>query len=102
MCIIQSRASDSLQVRLRNPSQTCFDVKQAARFQRVSRADLTPSVLRRNRQTETHLVLRLKPRNRHGDFDAPNHQTKAVGFETQTEKTLHHLDFEAQPRNPRS
>jgi hypothetical protein len=24
----------------------------------------------RNRQTEAHLVLRVKPRNRHGDFEA--------------------------------
>jgi hypothetical protein len=36
----------------------------------VSRADLPPSVLWRNRQTEVCLVLRLKPRNRRGDFEA--------------------------------
>jgi hypothetical protein len=35
----------------------------------VSRADLPPSILWRNRQTETCLVLRPKPRNRHGDFE---------------------------------
>jgi hypothetical protein len=35
----------------------------------VSHADLPPSVLWRNRQTEAHLVLRPKPRNHHGDFE---------------------------------
>jgi hypothetical protein len=69
-----------------NPSQTCFDAKQAARFRCVSRADLPPSVLRRNRQTKAHLVLRPKPRNRRGDFEASNHQTKAAGFEAHTGK----------------
>jgi hypothetical protein len=69
-CTTRSRASVSLQARLGNPSQTCFDVKQAARSRRVSRADLPPSVLWRNRQTEAHLVLRVKPRNRRGDFEA--------------------------------
>jgi hypothetical protein len=33
-------------------------------------ADLPPSVLWRNRQTEACLVLRPKSRNRRGDFDA--------------------------------
>jgi alkanesulfonate monooxygenase SsuD/methylene tetrahydromethanopterin reductase-like flavin-dependent oxidoreductase (luciferase family) len=36
----------------------------------MSHADLLPLVLWRNRQTEAHLVLRRKPRNRHGDFEA--------------------------------
>jgi hypothetical protein len=36
----------------------------------VSRADLPPSVLLRNRQTEVCLVLRPKPRNHHSDFEA--------------------------------
>jgi hypothetical protein len=36
----------------------------------MSRADLPLSVLWHNRQTEACLVLRLKPRNCHGDFDA--------------------------------
>jgi hypothetical protein len=35
----------------------------------VSHANLSPSVLLRNRQTEDCLVLRSKPRNRHGDFE---------------------------------
>jgi hypothetical protein len=43
---------------------------QAARSRRMSRADLPPSVLWRNRQTEAHLVLRPKPKNRRGDFEA--------------------------------
>jgi hypothetical protein len=50
--------------------QTCFHVKQTARSQRVSHADLPLSVLWRNRQTESHLVLRRKPRNRHSNFEA--------------------------------
>jgi hypothetical protein len=63
------RASASLQVRLGDPSQTCFNAKQAARSRCVSRADLHSSILWRNRQTESHLVLRPKPRNRSGDFE---------------------------------
>jgi hypothetical protein len=35
----------------------------------VFHADLPLSVLWRNRQTESCLVLRLKPRNRHDDFE---------------------------------
>jgi hypothetical protein len=48
-CTTCRHTSASLQARLRNPSQTCFHAKQAARSQRVSRADLPPSVLWRNR-----------------------------------------------------
>jgi hypothetical protein len=36
----------------------------------MSHTDIPPSVLWRNRQTEAHLVLRPKPRNRRGDFEA--------------------------------
>jgi hypothetical protein len=36
----------------------------------VSRTDLSPLILWRNRQTEVCLVLRPKPRNCHGDFEA--------------------------------
>jgi hypothetical protein len=85
-CTTRSRASASLQDRLGNPSQTCFDAKQAARSRRVSRANLPPSVLWCNRQTEAHLILRHKPRNRRGDFKDPNHQIRAVSFEAQTKK----------------
>jgi alkanesulfonate monooxygenase SsuD/methylene tetrahydromethanopterin reductase-like flavin-dependent oxidoreductase (luciferase family) len=35
----------------------------------VSRIDLPPSILWHNWQTEAHLILRLKPKNHHGDFD---------------------------------
>jgi hypothetical protein len=69
-CSTHRRASASLQTRLGNPSQTCFHTKQAARSQRVSRADLPLSVLWHNRQTEACLVLRPKPRNRRSDFEA--------------------------------
>jgi hypothetical protein len=65
-----SRASNSLEVRLGNPSLTSFHVKQAARSQCVSRADLLPSVLWRNQQTEASLVLRPKPRNHRDDFES--------------------------------
>jgi hypothetical protein len=51
-----------------NPSPTCFQVKQVARSRRVSCAALHPSILWRNRQTITHLVLKPKPRNRHDNF----------------------------------
>jgi hypothetical protein len=51
-------------------------MEQAARSQRVSRANLAPSVLWRNRQTAAHLVLRPKPRNRRGDFEAQINKPK--------------------------
>jgi hypothetical protein len=44
-------------------------MKQVAKSRRVSRTDLHLSVLWRNQQTEVHLVLRNKPRNRRGDFE---------------------------------
>jgi hypothetical protein len=69
-CTTRRRVSASLQARLENPSQTCFHAKQAARSRRVSHADLLPMILWRNRQTEAHLVLRLKPRNRRDDFES--------------------------------
>jgi hypothetical protein len=69
-CTTHRRVSASLQVRLRNPSQTCFHMKQTTRSRRVSHADLPPSVLWYNRQTEVYLILRPKSKNRHGDFDA--------------------------------
>jgi hypothetical protein len=62
----------------------------------------------RNRQTEAHLVLRPKPRNRHGDFEAqitkptlpvlrpkPG-ETVATSFESKLEKTVA-AGFEAKP-----
>jgi hypothetical protein len=36
----------------------------------MSCADLPPLILCRNRQTESHLILRHKPKNYHGDFEA--------------------------------
>jgi hypothetical protein len=70
MCTTRHRASASLEARLGNSSPTYFHMNQAARSQRVSRADLHPSILWRNRQTEARLVLRPKPRNRRGNFEA--------------------------------
>jgi hypothetical protein len=69
-CTIRRHTSASLQARLRNPSQTCLHVKKAARSRRVSHADLPPLVLWRNRELEAHLVLKPKPRNCRGDFEA--------------------------------
>jgi hypothetical protein len=57
-------------------------------------------ILWRNRQTEDHLVLRSKPRNRRGDFEAQITKTVAAGFETQIGKPSQNLGFEAQSRNP--
>jgi hypothetical protein len=61
--------------------------QQAARSRHVSRADLPPSVLWRNRQTKTPLVLRPKLRNRRGDFEAQITKPVAAGFEAQTGKS---------------
>jgi hypothetical protein len=83
-----------------------------------------PSILWHNRQTITHLVLRPKLRNHHGDFICqiikpwyailrpklgnPNElfcgqttRTVATSFETKPGETVD-LDFEAKPRNSRS
>jgi hypothetical protein len=107
-CSTRRRTSASLRARLGNPSQTCFHAKQAARSQRVSRADLPPSILWHNRQTEAHLVLRHKPRNRRGDFEAqitkpglpvlrPKPlETVATSFEAKPAKTVA-AGFEANP-----
>jgi hypothetical protein len=69
-CTTHRRASVSLKARLKKPSVTCFHVKQTARSQRVSCTILPPSVLWHTWQTEACLVLRPKPRNRRGDFEA--------------------------------
>jgi hypothetical protein len=70
MCTTRSRTSSSLKARLGNPSVICFQVKQAARSRRMSHIILPLSVLYCNQQTVIHLVLRLKPINRHEDFKA--------------------------------
>jgi hypothetical protein len=44
-CTTRIHASTSLEVRLGNHSLTGFQVKQATRYRRVSRADLPPSIL---------------------------------------------------------
>jgi hypothetical protein len=85
-CTTRRRASTSLQARLGNPSQACFHAKQAARSRHVSHADLPPSVLWCNQQTEACMVLRPKPRNHRGDFEAQITKPVAAGFEAQTGK----------------
>jgi hypothetical protein len=97
-CTTHRRASASLQARLGNPSQTYFHAKQAARSRCVSRADLPSSVLWRNRQTKAHLVLRPKPKNHRGDFEAKITKLELPVLRPNRE-TLHHLGFEAQLRN---
>jgi hypothetical protein len=89
----------------------------------MSHAVLAPSILWCDQQTEARLVLRPKPRNRCGDFEAqiqnrrcwfwgPNQKTRATDFEAKLEKTIKVVlrpnhsqtvgpDFETQPRNPR-
>jgi hypothetical protein len=69
-CITRSHSSTSLEARLRNPTPIGFHTKQAAKSRHASHADLSLSVLWHNRQIEARLVLRLKPRNRRGDFEA--------------------------------
>jgi hypothetical protein len=62
-------ASTSLGARLENSSLTCFQVKQPTKSRRVSHVVLIlSSILWRNKQTVTRLVLRSKPRNHRGDF----------------------------------
>jgi hypothetical protein len=56
--------------KLGNPSPTCFQAKHDTRSRWVSRVVLHSSVLWCNWQTVVHLVLRNKPRNRLGDFEA--------------------------------
>jgi hypothetical protein len=87
-CTIHHRASASLQARVRNPNQTCFHVMQAARSRHVSRADLPPSVLWRNRQTEACLVLKIKQRNRCGDFQTQITKPKLPVLRPNREKLL--------------
>jgi hypothetical protein len=85
---------------------------------------ILPSVLWRNRQTIAHLVLRPKPRNRHGDvvgqitkpqllvlrpkpgnlsewFWGKTTRTIATGFEAKVGETVD-LGFEVKLRNMRS
>jgi hypothetical protein len=87
------------------------------------RADLPPSVLWRNRQTEAHLILRSKPRNRRDDFETQitkpelpvlrpkpknppppwfwgSTKKPTAGFEAKPGKTVA-TSFEAKPRNRR-
>jgi hypothetical protein len=70
MCTTRHRYSTNFEANWKNPSPTCFQVKQAARYRCISRVVLLPSVLWHNRQTVARLVLRHKPRNRRGDFEA--------------------------------
>jgi hypothetical protein len=65
---------------------------------------ILPSVLWRNRQTITNLVLRPKPRNRHGDFVdqitklqlsvcGPNQETRSSGFEVKPQESFDVVDI---------
>jgi hypothetical protein len=68
-CTTHRCASTSLEARLKNPSATSFQVKQVVISRRVSHTNLPTSVLWRNRQTVTGLILSPKPKNRHSDFE---------------------------------
>jgi hypothetical protein len=63
-------------------------------------AVFSPSVLWCNQQTVIHFVLRIKPRNRHDNFEAqitkpdppvlkPNQKTVAIGFEVKSGNRRH-------------
>jgi hypothetical protein len=79
-CTTCHHASTSPEVRLRNPIATCFHVKQPVRSRCMFCVILPPpdldacpassSLCHFCRQTEAWLVLRTKPRNRCGDFEA--------------------------------
>jgi hypothetical protein len=98
-CATHRRASASLEARLGNPSQTCFHVKQAARSQHVSHAipsshrfcgaidKLKPAWFWGPNQESIAVILMPKSPNRSYQFWGPNREI------------LHHLGFEAQPRN---
>jgi hypothetical protein len=68
-CTTRRCTSTSLKARLKNSNPTCIYTKQAAKSRHVSYADLPLLVLWRNRQIETNLVLRFKPRNHHINFE---------------------------------
>jgi hypothetical protein len=115
-------ASTGLEARLGNPSPTRFQTKQAIWSRRVSRdVFILLSILWCNLQTIAHVVLRPKPRNRHGDFvgqitkpllpvlsPKPGNPSEwfwdqttrivVTSFEAKPGETVD-LGFEAQPRN---
>jgi hypothetical protein len=96
MCTTHSRVSISLEVRLKNYRLTCFQTKQAARSQLVSRADPTPlrkfcgAIAKPNsawfwdptQQTVT-VILRSKSPNWSCWFWGLNRQTIDLGFDAQ-------------------
>jgi hypothetical protein len=93
-------ASTSLQAKLGNPSPIRFQVKQAARSRRVSCVIfILPSILLRNQQIIAHLVLRPKPRDRHGDFVGQITKLQLPVLRPKPGETVD-LSFEAKPRNP--
>jgi hypothetical protein len=54
----------------------------------VSRVDITPSVLWRNRQIEAHLILRPKSRNHRGNFEAQITKSELPVLRTKLENPL--------------
>jgi hypothetical protein len=69
-CTVHRHASDNFEARLENPRMIFFAPKQAAKSQHVSHTVPFSSVLWCNLQIESRLVLRSKPRNRRGNFEA--------------------------------
>jgi hypothetical protein len=69
-CTVHRHTSGSFEARLENPRMIFFAPKQAAKSQHVSHTVPFLSVLWCNLQIESRLVLRSKPRNRRGNFEA--------------------------------
>jgi hypothetical protein len=98
-CTTHRRACSSLEVRLKNPSQTCFHAKQAARFRRVSHVI-----------TSSHRFCAVTDKPKPACFLCPNQETVVMILRPKSpnrscwvwgtkQKTLYHLGFEAQLRN---
>jgi hypothetical protein len=96
-CITRSHAYTSLEVKLENPNPTCFQPKQIARSRCVSYVDIHPSVLWRNRQTKSYLVLKPKSKNIMVSL-RPKSPNRSCRFWGSNQKIID-LGFEAQPRN---
>jgi hypothetical protein len=84
-CTTHRRASDSLEVRLENPSHSCFTPKQAVRSRRVPRRHPSIGFVM---QSINISPFDFKAQiNKASRFWGINHQTGAAGFEPQIRKS---------------
>jgi hypothetical protein len=97
-CTTRRCASTSLEIRLKNPSTTCFQVKQATRSRRVSCVVLPRPFCGANdkpkptwfwgpNQETVIVILRPKLPNRSCRFWGPNRENRATGFEAKQRKS---------------